>query len=191
MSLCALLLAAVVGGSLEPPARYVFTDASSLWVTGTSTVHDGRCDATDLIGWIETPSAAAFTSIAGGEVVVTAAALECKNGTMNKKTRKALKADDHPTIQYTLTRAELVGTTEAPFSIRTTGTLTIAGEAHTIAADVRGAVTADGAVRLAGELPITMSTYGVDPPTAMLGALKTGDDVVVHFELVAALQGGS
>jgi hypothetical protein len=31
-----------------------------------------------------------------------------------------------------------------------------------------------------------MSDYGIDPPTAMLGTLKTGDDVVVHFEAVGA-----
>jgi hypothetical protein len=30
-----------------------------------------------------------------------------------------------------------------------------------------------------------MSDYGMKPPTAMLGTIKTGDAVTVHFDLVA------
>jgi polyisoprenoid-binding protein YceI len=37
-------------------------------------------------------------------------------------------------------------------------------------------------VKLKGEIPITMSDYGIAPPTAMFGSLKTGDDVVVRYE---------
>jgi len=28
-----------------------------------------------------------------------------------------------------------------------------------------------------------MSDYGMQPPTAMFGALRTGDDVTVHFDV--------
>jgi len=32
-------------------------------------------------------------------------------------------------------------------------------------------------------VPIKMTDYGIKPPTALFGRLKTGDDVKVNFEL--------
>jgi polyisoprenoid-binding protein YceI len=105
---------------------------------------------------------------------------------MNKKTRNALKADDHKSISFKLTKAEIVPGTGKAFSVKTTGQLTIAGKTNTVTTTVKGEVLANGNLQLTGALPVTMSTYGVDPPTAMLGTLKTGDDVTVHFKAVAA-----
>jgi len=33
---------------------------------------------------------------------------------------------------------------------------------------------------------VSMADYGMRPPTAMFGALVTGNDVVVRFDVVAA-----
>jgi hypothetical protein len=34
-----------------------------------------------------------------------------------------------------------------------------------------------------GKVPVTMTTWGIKPPTLMLGALKVGETVTVHFDL--------
>jgi len=41
----------------------------------------------------------------------------------------------------------------------------------------------DGTVIAKGSVPIKMTDYGIKPPTALFGRLKTGDDVKVNFEL--------
>ena len=186
ISLLALLLVVLAGWTTDKTTRFVFTEASTLWVTGTSTVHDWRCDATVIDGWVDATVGETLTGIAQTEISVKAGGLECKNGTMNKKTHKALDADNNPMIRYKLTHAEVVPGTGNAFNVKTTGQLTIAGKTRSVSATVKGQMTADGQVRLSGELPITMSDYGIDPPTAMLGTMKTGDDVTVHFEAVAA-----
>ena len=45
---------------------------------------------------------------------------------------------------------------------------------------------ADGHVRFTGQHPMLMSDFGMDPPSAMFGQLRTADEVVVHFDLVVA-----
>jgi polyisoprenoid-binding protein YceI len=168
----------------EPAMRYVLTEDTKLWVEGTSTVHDWRCDAAGFEGQLDIE--AGTNGIAQAEVTVPVDQLECKNGTMNKKTRNALKSDDHPAIHFVLDAAEVTPGADGGFSAATTGRLTIAGQTHTVELAVEGRWMDDGRVQLTGALPLLMSDFGVDPPTAMLGTLKTRDAVTVHFEAVAA-----
>lgn len=181
--LATLLLVVLAAWQPEPATRYVLTEESRLWVEGTSTVHDWHCDAAEIDGWLELE--AGSMDIVQAEVTLPAEQLECKNGTMNKKTRKALKSDDHPAISYVLDTAEVLPGTSEGFSATTTGQLTIAGQTRTVEMTVQGRLMDDGRVHLTGELPLLMSDYDVDPPTAMLGTLKTGDAVTVRFEAYA------
>ena len=41
----------------------------------------------------------------------------------------------------------------------------------------------DGSIALTGSLSLLMTDFGVEPPTAMLGMMKTADQVTVKFEL--------
>lgn len=185
----ALLLLMLTGWQANNPTRFVFTEASTLWVTGTSSLHDWRCDAAHLDGWLDTNPGQTPTGITHAELTVPADGLACKNGTMDKKARNALRADEHPTIRYELTAAEVVPGAEQHVRVETTGRLTLAGQTRTVTASLAGQWTAEGALRLRGEVPVLMSDYGIEPPKAMLGTLKTGDAVTVHFEVVAALPG--
>ncbi len=47
----------------------------------------------------------------------------------------------------------------------------------------------DGTVKATGMVPIKMTDYGIKPPTAIFGRLKTGDEVKVNFELDGRRQG--
>lgn len=182
--LLATLVLLAAGSRAEPRVRFTVTDASALWVTGTSSLHDWRCDAGQVTGWLELDGTETVSDISSAEITA-ATSLECKNGTMDRKTRGALKADDHPAIRFAMTSAEMLSSSEDRFEARVTGELTIAGEARSVATNVAGMRTDEGGVHVTGELPVTMTDFGVDPPRAMLGTLKTGDDVTVHFELVA------
>jgi polyisoprenoid-binding protein YceI len=186
ISLVVLLLVMLAGWHSNITTRFNLTEVSTLWVTGTSSLHDWRCDAAQVDGWVDAEVGETLTGIPRAEMTVQAKGLECKNGTMNKKTYTALNADNNPAIRYKLTKAEVVPGAEKGFSVKTTGQLTIAGKTRTVTMKVNGNMMPNGQIRLTGELPVTMSDYGIDPPTAMLGTLKTGDDVVVHFEAVGA-----
>ena len=94
------------------------------------------------------------------------------------------------TLSKLVTGFWLVGAgTASAFAVRATGRLTLAGQTRTVTATLQGSARPDGKLRFTGQLPVTMSDYGIKPPTAMMGTLKTGDAVVVHLDLMAALAG--
>ena len=41
----------------------------------------------------------------------------------------------------------------------------------------------DKQFQVKGEVPLKMSDFGIDPPTAMMGTLKTGNEVVIKYNL--------
>ena len=84
-----------------------------------------------------------------------------------------------------ITTAAAAPGTDGWFQVRTTGDLTINGTTHTIQMNVRGKAT-DSGFRFTGQHALKMTDFGISPPTAMLGALKTGDQVTVHFDATVA-----
>ena len=142
--LTAVLFLVLAGWRSDAPTRLSFTEASALWVTGTSTLHDWRCDAEAVDGWLEANLNETLTGIAGAEVTVPSDGLECKKGTMNKKARKALAAEDHPTIRFELTTVDVTPGAERDFLAHATGELTIAGQTRSVETEVQGELTDDG-----------------------------------------------
>jgi polyisoprenoid-binding protein YceI len=93
---------------------------------------------------------------------------------------EALKAQVNPTIRYAMTSASL-GSAGNPFTLDTRGRLTIAGVTREVTMQVTGTRDSKGTCILTGRVPIRMSDYGIKPPVAMLGTIKTGNDVTVSF----------
>ena len=44
-------------------------------------------------------------------------------------------------------------------------------------------VNSDGNILFKGSLPVKMTAYEITPPKAMMGTIKTGDDIVISFEV--------
>ena len=103
---------------------------------------------------------------------------------MDDNLYKALNADATPEISYIMATFEAApGEAKDSFTLKTVGTLTIAGKENKISMDVVATRMADGTVKATGMVPIKMTDYGIKPPTAIFGRLKTGDEVKVNFEI--------
>jgi polyisoprenoid-binding protein YceI len=161
---------------------------SKVWVEGTSTTRSYRCESTRVAGTAATtaqaPTIQALASaVRTADISVPVASLDCRNGTMNGHMRRALKADQAPTIRFRATSIQLVPTGAAAGTVRMTGPLTIAGRDQTVT--LEGTVAAEGnGVRVRGSERFNMTSYGVEPPRLMLGALKVHDPVTVHFDVL-------
>jgi polyisoprenoid-binding protein YceI len=185
---------AVEPAPLAPPetsAVLTIHPESRLWIEGTSTVRDYRCDATRVDGAVELdparPSIAVADlqqSVRGVRLDIAVADLDCRNGTMNDHMRKALKAEDHPGIAYRLTAHEIEVQENGDGLATLEGELTIAGTMQpvTIAAVVTPGP--EGTLKVQGSKEIVMTEFGVSPPKLMLGALKVNPRVVVNFDIV-------
>jgi polyisoprenoid-binding protein YceI len=99
---------------------------------------------------------------------------------MDKKTWSSLKKDDFPTIKYTLTKVNSLTKSGDNYEIKTTGNLTIAGETRAIDITVKGKVAGTD-IQFEGSKALKMTDFKIDPPTALMGTMKTGNDITVKF----------
>ena len=149
---------------------------SSVTVAGTSTLHDWESVAEDMSGSAEmTLEGNAITEISKLDFVVPVKSIKSGKGGMDKKIYEALKESNNPNIRYTLVSANINGT-----NISSTGDLTIAGKKRRVQMQVKYQATNSG-VKFSGSTDIKMTEYEMEPPTAMMGTIKTGDDVTVTF----------
>jgi hypothetical protein len=64
------------------------------------------------------------------------------------------------------------------------GTLRIAGRERVVRVPVEVQQQRDGSLRAQGALPILMTDYGITPPKALFGVLRTENRIVVKFDLL-------
>jgi Uncharacterized conserved protein len=181
----ALVAAATTVGA-QATTRVPVGSTSKLWIEGTSNVHNWKCDATTIDAAIDIDgSAAQFAASAPKmlkkvSVKVPVKSLKCGHDKMNDNLYKALKADDTSEISYIMATFEATaGETKDDFTLRTVGTLKISGVENQITMDVAATRLADGTLKAVGTVPVKMTAFGVKPPTAMFGAIKSGDEVKV------------
>ncbi len=103
---------------------------------------------------------------------------------MNSKINDALDTKKHPTITFTL--REVLSLAENPGTARisTRGVLTVAGVSRLITLNTVGRALPNGDLEFSGTHKVKMTDHSVSPPTAMLGALRTGDEVTLNFKIV-------
>jgi polyisoprenoid-binding protein YceI len=187
----ALLALTATAARAQATAKVPVAPDSKIWIDGTSNLHDWSCKATSLEANVELDAVAAaqFANAAPKalkkvDVKIPVKSLHCNHGGMDGNVYKALKADAAPEISYIMATFEAVaGEAKDTFTLKTVGTLTIAGKQNKIDMDVVATRLADGTVIAKGVVPIKMTDYGITPPTAIFGRLKTGDEVKVNFEL--------
>ena len=114
------------------------------------------------------------------EISIPAATLSSAKDGIDKNMHKALKAAEHPDITFRLSRME---EPDASGAIRGVGTLRIAGVEREVVLALKTRRT-DAQLTVTGEVQLLMTDFGITPPKAMLGMLKTDPKVTVTFETV-------
>lgn len=161
------------------------SDASNVWVEGTSSRSDWTVYATEVEGSVALTDEGGQTGVDRVQVRIPSAQLESRKSTiMDRLMRDALMASDHPMIEFEMAEPVIGQAGDGgTISFDTRGSLTLAGQTDQVVMTVTGTRLEDGSMRFTGSHPIKMTDYGITPPTAMFGALRTGDDVVVHFDV--------
>jgi polyisoprenoid-binding protein YceI len=109
------------------------------------------------------------------DVVIPTTSLTSPKDGIDKNMHKALKASEHPDIRFRLRSLDVAANTA-------TGELTIAGVERDVTLNVQ-VKRQEGALAVTGTTTLMMTDYGVTPPKAMLGMLKTNPKVTITFEL--------
>jgi polyisoprenoid-binding protein YceI len=182
---------ALVSGQEPAPAPLVL-GASRVSIAGTSNIHPYTASTTALrVTRLKLAGAAATPTFwddivkPGGveafEIAIPAATLASDKEGLDKNMHKALKVKEFPDITFRLLRIEPgQGSAEA---LRGVGVLTIAGVPREVVLELTTARQEAG-LRIRGQLALLMTDFGIEPPKAMLGMLKTDPKVTITFETV-------
>ncbi len=174
---------------------YNVVNTSKLTIKGTSTLHDWKVNANIINGNLavdngssETTAIANLGDLSEMKVIIPVKGLKSGESGMDDKMDDALKAEDNPTITYVLNKVDSVvynDKSKDEFMVNTYGTLTIAGKSKNIEMKVNGKINGNNIV-FTGEKKLLMTDFGVDPPTAFFGVMKSGNEITIVYNIVLA-----
>ena len=157
---------------------------SKMTILGTSSLHDWQMDVKDID--------CSMALITEGENIrgiqdtwfscITTSIMSDYN-IMDKKTYEALKAEEFSNIFFKMISGKIISMTGNEFSGTATGYLSVAGQTKEIKVPFHGNILEKGQVNVEGKVDLKMSEFKIDPPTAILGTLKTGDEISIVYSL--------
>jgi polyisoprenoid-binding protein YceI len=115
------------------------------------------------------------------EIAIPAATLASDKEGLDTNMHKALKTKEYPDITFRLLRFE--PRPGAAGALRGIGVLTVAGVPREVALELTTA-RKDVNLMVQGQVALLMTDFGITPPKAMLGMLKTDPKVTITFETV-------
>ncbi len=158
----------------------VSLNESSVLIKGTSSVHDWESNVENFTGSaIFTITDGVIESLAALNFSVEAQSIKSGKRIMDNKTKDALEAKDHPQIQFDFISLERIEND----TLWVKGNLSLAGVSEEIILTGVYEVEENGSVWVSGSQPVDMEDYNIKPPTAMMGALKTGKDVNIEYRI--------
>ena len=166
--------------------KYKLNKNNSIFtIKGTSSLHDWEMVSKTFDGTISiTYSDAENFEINEISINIGVTTLDSDNRIMNKKTYDALKSDDHPNIYYKFTSVKSMKSIgNNTFEVMLNGTLKIAGKSKSVDILVTLIMENNKISSIKGAKPLKMSDFDVEPPTALLGTIKTGNDITIEFNL--------
>jgi polyisoprenoid-binding protein YceI len=137
----------------------------------------GAADGTDL--W---ESALKPGGVEIFEVAIPAATLTSPREGLDAYMHKALMVSEHPDIVFRLVRFE----PRQGGGLKGIGNLKIAGVVREVALDVT-TERKNATLSVRGQVVLLMTDFGIKPPVALMGMLKTDPKVTVTFETLLAL----
>ena len=157
-------------------------------IKGTSNLHDWEMEITkiDCKGAFQSTDNT-INAAKNVEVKIQVESIKSEEGKiMDNKTYKAFESEKNPYITFTFSSADVKTDGSGNVTIAASGNLNMAGTSKTVSITAKGKVLANGDIQLSVSKKLNMSEYKMDPPTALMGAIKVGPEVEVKFDLVLA-----
>jgi polyisoprenoid-binding protein YceI len=190
-----LLTAAVAfaaGANAQGVTRMTLKPDSKVTLEGYSNVHDWECasnqfqaDVTVDSTLLTVPMVAVAQPITKVSVTIPVRSLKCGHDKMDANMYKALKADQFPQIQYVLAsyKVDRSASNADRFTATTTGDLTVSGKTIRVEIPITTTRNPAGALIGEGRVALKMTDFGINPPTALLGTLRTKNEIEIAFKV--------
>lgn len=162
-----------------------FADQSTMTVYGSSNVRDWTMDVKQMSGSVVLGEAnEAVPSIQTIRIDVPVQKMVSEKDRLQRHAHEALKKEEHPTISFTASDVQVAKADADSFSVVANGNLTIAGETRSVTLTAKGIQAEDGAISVKGDHRLKLTTFDVERPSLMFGAIKVDNPVRIGFSAV-------
>lgn len=162
---------------------------SELSIEGSSNVRDWGAEAETVQAQftlqgieelnLETLNPDQFASL---EVTVPVEGLDSGSRGLTNNIHKYLKEKDHPNITFTLTEVTNIEYMDGSAQITATGVVNAAGQDHEVTMTVDAQQDGNTLI-ISGSQDLLMTSFDIDPPTALLGTVRADDEFTVLFNV--------
>lgn len=185
-----LLLLQIISINLFSQVKYAVKDNVNLVINGTSSMHDWTMKSAKGSG-DATFSFAADGKITGCSSIfftTPVANLKSDHSGLDKNAYKALKKDKNPNITFVANQVTITAAGTNVYTLKCTGKLTVAGVTKETELVATVKKNADKSIVVSGAKSINMVEYSVEPPSFMFGAMKTGKDIKLNFDVTTIIK---
>lgn len=124
-------------------------------------------------------------SVKNVEIKILVSSIKGTEGeSMDRKTYEAFRYHQHPFIIYRFSFAKVKIDTKNNVLIEPLGDLTMGGVKRQVPFIAKGKVLPNGDLSLHVVKKLNLNDFDIDPPTALMGAVRVGNEVVLNFELI-------
>ncbi len=176
-----------------PPAdsaTYQFHNAeSTMTVYGSSNVRDWTMDVTQINGSVTLGATnQKMPSIQRIRVDIPVEQMVSDKDRLQRHAHEALHKEDFPMISFSSSDVQVTQAEADSFSVVASGKMTIKGNTQAVELTAKGAQQSDDTLNVVGEHELKLSTYDVERPSLMFGAIKVDDPIRIGFNVVLAPQ---
>lgn len=152
-------------------------------VNGTSTLHDWHMKSEKSRGKLVIKREnGSIKSISSLSITIPANSLKSTKKGLDENAYKALKSTSFPLIEFDFLELISIKQLDNKEQIKIKGTLKIAGNKKTIPLDINVEMT-QKTINFKGEFYLKFTDMKIDPPKALLGTVKTGNDLKIKFSV--------
>jgi len=164
---------------------------SRLYLEGSSNVNEFSCDCTQEFSPLEVSydidTNGSSLTFLGTSLDIKTALLDCGNRGMNKDLKETLKEKEFPHISIQLEKVDLnkmrkeIAPTWTHLVAHTK--LTLVGETQEMKMPILARRLSRDVYQFKCFYKINFTSFGIDPPTALMGLIKVRDEISIYFDL--------
>jgi hypothetical protein len=182
---CLLFAFVLLSADIPVQHTYILTKAYTVTILGTSNLRNWK----DSVGIVTGMMVASLNEdgsidLAAIHIKMEARSIKSDIGTaLDNKTYRSLKADANPEILFLLdTPIKIKQVNSGGHAVPLKGYLTLAGMRRPVTMLATVFTLEKGKLQFEGSQTISMTDYGVKPPSALFGTIRAHPEITIFFK---------
>lgn len=109
--------------------------------------------------------------------------IESDSRGLTRNIHNYLEGDDYPYITFELNSVNEIQRNGNTATLSAEGVVTAAGKSHPVEMTVNAEKSSNGSFIFSGQQDLKMTSFDIDPPTAMFGAIRARDEFSVIYNV--------